>query len=296
MKLSEFLYYMEYGIKAILFKKHIPIVAGVPLTDVCNLKCVHCVVANTGRGHYSYEKLREIFAEFYFRGARVLYLQGGEIMTWEDAGKRINDVIALARDIGFFKVACVTNGTFPIDINSDAVWVSLDGTEEYHDKIRGKGMFALAMNNIRESKHKNIRANITVNNVNEPSAANLVKFVSQEPAIKGISVNFHTPYPGVEHLALSFEKRQKVLEQVMELKKQGYKVLNSLHALKALHSNRYRRPVRIIQMMEMDRIFECCWANGSTEVCSRCGYGIIPELATIEDMKIPSILSALGMF
>jgi hypothetical protein len=34
-------------------------------------------------------------------------------------------------------VGVTTNGTLPIDIDSDIVWVSIDGLKETHNRIRG---------------------------------------------------------------------------------------------------------------------------------------------------------------
>ena len=296
MTLKELLYYTKFGFSSLLMRSFWPIVAGVPLTDSCNLKCAHCVVANKGRGHYSFARLMEIFRMFYSRGARVLYLQGGEIMMWEDGGLRVNDVIKAARETGFFRVAAVTNGTFPIEISSDAVWVSLDGPEKYHDSIRGEGCFRLVMENIRKSGHPAISVNLTINKKNMESAGELIKSVNSEKNIKGISINFHTPYPGVEGLALDMEERACVVDKIIRLKKEGYRIINSMYGLKGLKTGRYKRPVHIIQMMELDRVFECCWGREIPGVCEKCGYGIIPELSGIEALDPLALFGAFNLF
>ena len=296
MKLKELSYYLSYGFKALVLRKRMPIVAGMPLTDVCNLKCMHCVVANTGRGHYSFDRLKEIMSEFYSRGARILYMQGGEIMTWSDGARTVNDVITEARKMGFFKVATVTNGTFPITLDSDAIWVSMDGTEQFHDSVRGKGVFDSVINNVRNSTHPNISANLTVNTKNISCVADLIKFISGEKRFRGVSVNFHTPYPGVEGLALDMEQRRKVLDKVMELKKKGYKVLNTWRGLNGLYTGKYNRPVYMINLMEKDRIYECCWGREEKGVCEKCGYGIIPELSAIQSLDPMAMIGAFGLF
>lgn len=296
MKLNEFMYYVKYGISTFLFGGRAPMIAGMPLTDVCNLRCAHCVVANTGRGHYSFSRIREIFMEFYGKGARILFLQGGEIMTWFDGVRTASDVINEARNIGFFKVAAVTNGTFPINLSSDAVWVSMDGPEIYHDAIRGAGVYRTVMENIRNSSHPNIAVNLTVNRMNRDGVEAFVTQAGAEPKIRGISVNFHTPYPGVENLALSMEERRQTANKLLALKKKGCHILNSNRGLKALASGKYKRPVHIIHLMEKDRIFECCWGREHKGVCEKCGYGIIPELAAIESMNPAAIIDAFGLF
>lgn len=296
MKLKELLYFMKYGINSLLLRRYAPIVAGMPLTDVCNLKCRHCVVANTGRGHYPFSRIEEIMRKFYGSGARILYLQGGEITMWSDADKTLDDVIKKAREIGFFKIATVTNGTFPINMISDAVWVSMDGPKKYHDSIRGEGMFDTTMGNIRNSNHPNIAVNITVNKLNSGGVEELIKLACAEKNIKGVSVNFHTPYPGVESLAVGMEERKNVVDKVTALKRGGCRVLNTYNGLKALGSGKYKRPVHMIHLMEKGEIFECCWGKKEKGVCEKCGYGIIPELAAIESFNPAALIGAFDLF
>jgi MoaA/NifB/PqqE/SkfB family radical SAM enzyme len=295
MKARELFYYLRYGISSMVLRRYRPIVAGIPLTDVCNLHCAHCVVANKGRGPYGFNRIMDIFRTVYGRGARILYLQGGEIMTWADGGRNANDVIRAARDMGFFRIAAVTNGTFPIDLEADMVWVSMDGAEEYHDAIRGPGAFSAAIGNIRKSMHPALYANLTVNRMNRPGVERLIRFVQEEKNLRGISVNFHTPYPGVEDLALAPEERRETLETVIRMKKQGYKIINSLYGLKALMTGRYGRPIHSIQLMEHDRIYECCWGRETPGVCERCGYGIIPELSGMEALNPRAFFGALKL-
>jgi MoaA/NifB/PqqE/SkfB family radical SAM enzyme len=253
-------------------------------------------VANKGRGHYGFDRIKQTMQDFYDRGIRILYLQGGEIMTWSDGDLTVDDVIAEARKIGFFKIATVTNGTFPINLTSDMVWVSMDGTEEVHDAVRGKGAFKTVIKNVRDSIHKNIVINITINTINMHCIGELIKFISGESNVKGISVNFHTPYPGVETLALNQEQRCNVLNVIMELKKKGYHIFNSWAGLKRLYTGKYERPVFMINLMENNRVYECCWARDEKDVCDKCGYGIIPELSAIQSMDGRAIMDAFKMF
>lgn len=296
MTFKEAAYYVKFGIQCFLLKQRKPIVAGIPLTDACNLQCKHCVVANAGRGHYSIEKLSAWMRLFYSRGARILYIQGGEPFTWFDGEKRLNDVIAEARKIGYFKVAMVTNGTYPIKSDADAVWVSIDGTPKRHNEIRGENVFELAEENVEKSSHSNIRANMTVNSINYMDVEEVITFVKNSKKFVGVSINFHTPYPGTEDLQLPREKRNEVIKLVLELKKKGFPVLNSEQGLEALLSGKYNRPAWLIQMVEQDQIFECCWGREMDKVCDNCGYGVIAELSLLSELKLASVFHALKLF
>lgn len=296
MNLREIFYYMRFGIECLVLRQQKPIVAGISLTDICNLDCEHCVVANVDSGHYPFDKILNWMRLFYARGARILYLQGGEVFTWYDNDKRLNHVIRTAKTVGYFKVAVVTNGTYPIETEADVVWVSIDGLRKCHNKIRGENSFERLIANIESSSHSNICANMTVNKVNQDDVEEVIKFVEEHPKLRGISINFHTPYPEVEYLFLPVEKRTEVIERVLYLKNTGYHILNSKSGLKAMIKGDYSRPIRMIQMIEHGQFFECCWGRQYEGVCEQCGYGIIAELSQLFQLKPSAIIHAFNLF
>ncbi len=59
------------------------------------------------------------------------------------------------------RVCVVTNGTFPLPRfeNLYFYWISLDGTEEIHDSIRGKGSYAKTRKNIFDYIEKQPKRN-----------------------------------------------------------------------------------------------------------------------------------------
>ncbi len=292
----EVLYYLTFALECFVLGRRKPLVAGIPLTDACNLSCRHCVVANQGRGHHSYRRIQGWMQLLYRRGARILYLQGGEAFGWREGEKTLDDVVRLARRMGYFKVAAVTNGTYPIETEADLVWLSIDGTRPVHDRIRGDGVFDRVMTNLAASSHPRIYANLTVNRINRDDVDAVVDLVASHPKLRGMSVNFHTPYPGVEDLALTGEERAAVIERVLQLKKRGYPIVNSPAGLDRLKHGRYRRPVWLIQMVEQGEVFECCWGRAYEGVCSRCGYGVIAELSGLSAWKPAGALQALALF
>jgi MoaA/NifB/PqqE/SkfB family radical SAM enzyme len=296
MPFSHSLHYLSFAFGHVVLGRRKPLVAGVPLTDACNLSCQHCVVANQGRGHYRFETVRDWIELFYRRGARILYLQGGEAFAWKDGQRTLDDVVRLARSVGYFKVAAVTNGTWPIETEADLVWVSIDGTPAVHDRIRGDGVFAKVAANLEASAHPRLYANLTVNRLNQGDVEAVAEFVASHPKVRGLSINFHTPYPGVEDLALSMESRAEVIDRVLRLKKQGYPIVNSTAGLRLLKHGRYRRPISTIQMVERGEVFECCWGRGTDGVCDRCGYGVIAELSGLLSLRPASLVGALALF
>jgi Fe-coproporphyrin III synthase len=296
MKAQELAYIARYGFKTLILRKKTPLIAGMPLTDVCNLQCKHCVVANTGRGNYSFAQVEKLMRGFYDRGVRILYLQGGEIMTWQEGSLTASDVIQRAKEIGFFKVAAVTNGTLGLPSEADLIWVSLDGSEIVHDSIRGAGAFARVMRTLKSAKHSRVNLNMTINRLNAAEVEKVAQIARETPNIHGVSFNFHTPYPGVEDLALSLSERYEVIDRILDLKRHHFPVLNTVAGLKAMQKNRWRRPLSIIQLVENGQIYECCWGKEQPGVCEKCGYGVIAELSQILNFNIPTIIESLGLF
>ena len=296
MKPRELTYLAGYGFRTLILRQKKPIIAGMPLTDVCNLQCKHCVVANVGRGHYSFARIEERLSYFCNLGVRILYLQGGEIMTWQDGEKNVNDVIRRAHEIGFFKVAVVTNGTLGIASEADLMWVSLDGSEAVHDSIRGAGVFAKVIENLKQTKHRRVSVNMTINRLNAGEVEKVADIARSLPTVHGVSFNFHTPYKGVEGLSLSIDERAAVIDRILALKRRGYPVLNTTGGLKAMKANRWRRPVPIIRLMEQDRVFECCFGREQPGVCEKCGYGVIAELSQVLAWNIPTMFESLSLF
>jgi Fe-coproporphyrin III synthase len=293
---SQTLELMRFGIEWFLLGKRRPIAAGVPLTDCCTLSCSHCVVKNGRLGHHSFERICGWIDDLYNAGARFLYLQGGEILLWEENGKGPNDVITAARKRGFIRIAAVTNGTLPITLDADAIWVSVDGPEQVHDSIRGKGTFAKLKANVSACSHPRLYANLTLNKVNASFLEETVDEVEKIPAFRGISVNFHTPYPGVEELNLPQESRRELAGKILKLKAEGHTILNSRPGLKNLGTGNYKRPIRMIRLVEQGRMFDCCWGREQPGVCEKCGYGIIAEMAAMTMLNPSALLHALSMY
>ncbi len=285
-----------YAFRTFVLRQKRLLIEGMPLTDVCNLQCKHCVVANSGRGNYSLAQIEELMRCFYQKGVRILYLQGGEIMTWREGDLGPNDVIRRAKEMGFFRVAAVTNGTLGLPTAADLIWVSLDGSEQVHDSIRGQGAFSRVMDTLRASNHRRLNLNMTINRFNRGEVEAVARIAREVPQVHGVSFNFHTPYPEVADLALSLDERRKVIDQILNLKKQGFPVLNTAAGLKAMQVNKWKRPVPVINLVEKGQIYECCWGKDQPGVCDKCGYGVIAELSQILSFNLPTIIESLELF
>ncbi|EGY79703.1 metallo cofactor biosynthesis protein [Peptoniphilus indolicus ATCC 29427] len=150
MKLSSFLYFANFGINTILFKKKNPILGTIIITDKCNLSCKHCSVNNISSIIYTYFQIKNEMRILYNLGVRILFFCGGETFLWKDSGKTLKDLVVEAKNMGFLIVNVVTNGTYPIDLpEADLILLSLDGDRESHNTIRGN-TYDLILENIKK--------------------------------------------------------------------------------------------------------------------------------------------------
>ena len=150
------------------------------------------------------------------------------------------------------------------------------------------------MANVEVSRHPYIFANVTLNRRNQDDLAFLADLAAASRQLRGILVNFHIPYPGVEHLALSMDQRARLARQAMELKRRGYPIMNTYGGLRALARNDWRRPLDLSVVTDCRTFYSCCRARGNDRICRECGYAGWAELARVFAWDIRSVFAVLG--
>jgi MoaA/NifB/PqqE/SkfB family radical SAM enzyme len=129
--------YALFAFRFFLLRSKGPFFLGLVTNDTCNLDCINCRVANVEKSNMSFDKIREVLVEQHRLGLRFLTLAGGEPYLWRDRDLRIRDIVDLARSIGYLNVNIFTNGTIPLDADTDFTWVSIDGLGKTLARIRG---------------------------------------------------------------------------------------------------------------------------------------------------------------
>lgn len=277
-----------------LLRRRRPLILGLALTDVCNLRCLHCRVANVFRKHMPWDEVAEVLRSQYDDGARFLYLEGGEPLLWKDGDRRIPDVVRLAREMGYLKIHLYTNGTMNLDPSPDFTWVSVDGLPETHQAIRG-GSFDQVWRNIRRAPRPPAII-FTVNTLNWREIRDFLELVRAD--LPGVRVNFyfHTPYYGLDHLMPSADQKQEVARTLLSLKRTGLPVMNSAAGIRALASVTFRRPLDFTRVVDQTGEYRCCRAVGNAEVCRLCGYSTCAELVLLQDFHPGVVREALRLF
>lgn len=259
-----------------------PLINTMIITSECNLRCEHCALygdADKGipRLQLSWNMIQTKLLEWYKKGARIAYFEGGEPTLWKDGDKTLTDVIELAKQIGYFSTGYTTNGTQPLVENSDVISVSLDGLEPIHDAIRGKGVFQSLLRQLQSSQHPNIFANITLSRTNLDHFTPLVESLSLIPAISGIMFNFVTPPPSQNQL--SGEEKKIALDKIMQLKKKGHRIVNTWTSLRALKQENWEKrcPAWMSVFVLPDESETTGCPMKSTESCQSCGFDAVRE-------------------
>jgi len=283
-----YVYLLSCYAKSRLLNIKRPVLAGVKLTYNCNLKCIHCPFWSKKGKSLSFSQAKESFKKLYDLGIRVVIIEGGEPFLWKDGSYDINDIVKEAKRF-FFCVGITTNGTFPLKVDSDIIWVSIDGLKETHDRIRGKS-FERIIANLKNCSHSRVYAHITINSINWVEVPELVEFLSSK--VKGITIQFHYPYNGAEdEMFLPFNKRLTILDDLIKMKSDGFPVANSYACLKALKNNRWKCHSWLIASVGPDyKITQGCYVKDRGEIsCEKCGFSAHTEISLAYNGVIESI-------
>ena len=292
--MKQMIYGITYIINRQIFRKSTPLIAGLTVTNKCNLRCRHCRVTDREAEDLSFEEAITILDSFYKEGGRTVYLQGGEPLIWHDRQHNLEDIVEYAHEKGFLAAIIFTNGTMPIETSADTVFISVDGLQKTHDYLRGE-TFDRIMGNIDESQHPSLFINFTINNYNKDEIGNYCEHIEKIARIRGTFFYFHTPYYGYDDLYIGPAERNEILGRLSTLKTK-YKILNSQAGLQSALNNDWERPLDICRVYEKGEVYECCRYPGNPELCRNCGYLSYAEIDQTLKLKPSAILNALKYF
>ncbi|MFZ3138580.1 MAG: radical SAM protein [Thermodesulfovibrionales bacterium] len=121
------------------------------ITDKCNLKCKHCYIYDKGGSELSPRQIKDILKEFEeMQGLRVLITGGEPFMH-----RGFEEINAMLQEF-FIRKVLFTNGLLLNKkilkgLNVDEMQISIDGLEEAHDSLRGKGTFKSALDAVKRA-------------------------------------------------------------------------------------------------------------------------------------------------
>ena len=292
-KIDYMLYGLGYLFRTKIMGKELPFVGALVINEKCNLKCSHCQVSNRPLQDLTYEDTQHGLETFYNMGIRSIAIGGGEPFLWEDNGRKVEGIVKLARNMGFKLVVIYTNGTFPLRISTDALFVSIDGLKETNDRLRGTS-YDTIIKNIQKSNHPNLWINYTINSKNHQEIEPFCKEMESIEKIRGVLFYFHTPYYGIDDLFINLTERKKIIEKIIALRKAGFKILNSFACLQAVYNDDWERPAKMCYVYANNKLFQCCRSIGNQQACINCGYLSYAEIIHAPRLRLSSIKTALN--
>ena len=279
----------------ILARQRRPFLASFKVTYRCNLRCRQCPFVGLEDRQPGFDELVAVLDRLYARGDRIVIFEGGEPLLWRDGAHTLHDLVRYARR-RFFCVGLTTNGTLPLDVESDVVWVSFDGFKETHNRLRGRPVFDQIVENVRRSSHPRLYAHLTANAENADELPDLVRWLKD--LVKGVTIQFYYPYGAEDHLFLDFERRSRLLDELITLKQKGYPILNSHPSLLALKRNTWRCVPWLVDNANPDgSIDQGCYLQGRARVdCSRCGFSPYTEISLAYQWNLQAVQAGIRIF
>lgn len=275
-----------------LFHRKSPLYGSADIINVCNLHCTHCYwwLNRKENEELTVAQWQKVIDEkFKKRHVFIITLVGGEPTLRPD-------VIDLFVKQFPKRICIVSNGTMPLKKIPDLYfyWISIDGTKEIHDKIRGPGSYDKTRKNVLEyvknngeKAWKDVWITMTINSQNYKT----VQDVAQEwhDYTNKIGFQFHTPFAKNDPLFLPFgPERTRVVDDIIAMKKKfdDKYIINPDSQLELMKKNwggKGTIPIdcptwAIVSVDHMGREKKpCCIGSAENSsmqpICEECGLG-----------------------
>jgi len=201
------------------------------ITSRCNLRCQYCYYFDNPAQQYHDLPTDEWLRFFDALGRCAVMdvtLQGGEPFTRKDLSRLIEGIVE-----NRMRYSILSNGTL-VDKDTaaflantkrcDTVQVSVDGScPEIHDKFRGNGSFAKAIEGIRTLRRHNVNVSVrvTIHRHNVNDLANIAEYLIEDLGLPGFSTNaasfFGSCRRNADEVMLSIPDRQNAMETLLKL-------------------------------------------------------------------------------
>jgi len=262
----------------VYFRTSYSFAASFDITYKCPLKCKHCYFIRQGYNkELSDEEWVKIFHKLRKKGVLVAIWVGGEPLLRKDLVRKGVEIFPFNW--------LITNGTLPIpNWEKVVVWISVDGTKPYYEKIRGP-VYDKVKSNILSSPVA-FRLAIVINKLNLECIEDLIlEWVEYEKCI-GINFDLYTPSIGEKgDLVLGNKDISNILQKLLKARnKYGDKIMVTKRMID-LHKVKNRSKVigknclvrNVISLDPLGRRKRPCVIVGAD--CNRCGC-TIPYLFT----------------
>ena len=251
-------------------------VGSIDITYRCNLKCKHCYFMEQG---YDSELTDEQWVskmDYWRDHTDFPFYQcswvGGEPLMRKKLVEKL-----MPR---FRSNLVATNGSIPLPDWCDCnFYVSVDGTREYYQTMRGKeDLYDRIKDNVNSSPHLKITAGMTVNKDNWRCIPELLEEWNQTH-IKGFLFQFYTPIRGLDNdMWPGWKLRDHVIDMIIQLKRRyGDFIHNEIPTLRLMKSKVAPKVTRNCPFSQVafalgpdGKVKPPCMMGEKAD-CSRCG-------------------------
>jgi radical SAM protein with 4Fe4S-binding SPASM domain len=246
------------------------------LTRKCNLGCKACFNESSTplENELSTKEVLDILDQLNAAGTFEIRFTGGEPTTRKD----FFTIIKHAKDLGFY-ISMGTNGVYNESelnsiINSGVEWfiISLDGSKEANDFIRGKGNYEKTLKTLKllSKEKKRIRINTVIGKYNKNEIDFLAK-LADELGAESLNLIPLRPYG----------RASTLLPDQMLSKKEFYEMIKTINELRKTHKVKFTTTIDLLNkdnLSKQDKIVKkerTCAAGVEGAVISPLGsiYG-----------------------
>lgn len=213
------------------------------LTERCNLRCSHCYQEKIIKDEMSFPEIKGVVSEVSgmlnawsdahgISFSPSFNVTGGEPFLRQDIFKILEEI----KNSGF-DIYILSNGTLIDERKAEhlselainGVQVSIEGPQAVHDRIRGRGSFALAVKGVKNLVKQGIEVtlNATLSNVNYKYLNNLIS-LALALGVQRLGVSRLVPSGRGKDLLgemISEVKLKKVYESIMNVKADGLDIV-----------------------------------------------------------------------
>jgi MoaA/NifB/PqqE/SkfB family radical SAM enzyme len=199
------------------------------ITNLCNLKCQHCCNKSTSTEYQGLSKdtIFSLIDELKSINVNSIYMSGGEPTLYPHFSDIVTYIHKNSIDLALATNATEINNVLPtlttFNETREGIFISIDGLEDTHDKLRGKtGAFRNTVNSIKVLLINNIPVRISTviwkENLNE--LEDLILFIQKIGVYKlHFSMLFNTGRAADNNIGIPEEQYATVCDEVDRLAK-----------------------------------------------------------------------------
>jgi len=262
-------------IKSKLSNKPVPLAIRWQLTHRCTSKCKYCNIWRTKSEELTTKQIFSVINELAKMGTQRISFSGGEPMLRRDIGQILDYCNRRGISTGMNSTGRFVKERITELKNLDLIKLSLDGPEEIHDVIRGKGSYKAVIEAVNTAQKNNLRftfaTTLTKFNINQidfllekgKEYNTVVAFQPLKLLYRGIKEE------DIKEIAPKREDFKKAIKKLMIEKKKGNKhIRNSIMGLKHI----YNWPKYEKLKCAAGELFCMIETNGEVIPCDRINY------------------------